>query len=103
MLPDSKDISSIFVLTVHTPACPEVGKSKPFTAVRVSRNHCLGYLSLVFSDLWDIAPEEGEASSITLGLSRTRGYHPHSQQARSPGAVITWSPVTALSLFPFHC
>lgn len=89
MLPDSKDISSIFVLTVHTPACPEVGKSKPFTAVRVSRNHCLGYLSLVFSDLWDIAPEEGEASSITLGLSRTRGYHPHSQQARSPGAVIT--------------
>lgn len=41
-------------------------------------------------------------TSITLELSRTGDRSPHTQQARSFGAVITQPPVTVLSLFPLH-
>lgn len=77
---------------------------KLFIPVRTSRNHYLGHLSLIFSGLWDAAPEEGEAHArafIILDVSGTRDYHPHTEQARAFGAGITRPPVTALSLFPF--
>lgn len=104
MFPDSGDISLNLDLNVCIPACSEGRKLELFIPVRLSRNHYLGHLSLIFSGWWDTAPEEGEARDrafIILKLSRTRDYHPHTEQARSFGAGITRPPVTALSLFPF--
>ena len=65
-VPDIKDVSLICALTVHIPACPEVRKSKSFTAIRVTRNHYLWYLSLVSIDLWVRAPEEGDTQARSL-------------------------------------
>lgn len=105
MSPDSKDVSLIFVPTVPTPACPEVGKSKSLTALRVSRNPSLEYPSLLVSQLWDESPEEGEAQAkglCELGAEQNQGPSPPFTAGKVVWAVVTWPPVTALWLFPPH-
>lgn len=98
-VPDSRDISSPCGYLLA-----QKSKARLCVPVRASRSHYWGHPSLIFSGLWDVAPEEGEAHGgafITQELSGTGDYHPHAQLARSFEVGIARPPVTALSLLSF--